>query len=215
MADKSERGITILTVMIAAVTLLLMMSPTGVVGSRVSAWRMARHQRQQVAAAWGALDSVAQRLGANKGKVRMFEFADYECPYCRAGHAAAQAWEGLHAHESIGFVHFPLRIHPAAEGAARAAVCADEVGRGEVMHRLLMTDESWRADTNWSVLARGAGVRDTQAFRTCLHAARTTSRLARSEALAAALGVTGTPTFISRNARAVGAQSVAQLEALR
>lgn len=215
MSTAGEKGMTALTVVMSIVTIVLLASPSGPLGSRVAAWQKVRADKRQAALSWSAMDSVAQRSHPGSGRVSVFEFADYECPYCRVGHLATEAWEAKHPEAQIGFIHFPLRIHAAAEGAARSALCADEAQKGPAMHRLLMTTDAWRADTNWYGLAAQAGVLDLDRFRVCLHSERITTRLARSAQLATTLGVNGTPTFVSLSSRAFGAQSVEELEKLR
>lgn len=215
MSTASEKGVTVLTVTIALATLVLVLSPSGPIGSRIAGWRASRAAAQAVGASWATMDSLAQRLNGRTGRISIFEFSDYECPYCRANHASIEEWAAKHPDHEMGLLHMPLSIHPAAEGAARAALCAGEAAKGPEMHQLLMTSESWRSDTNWSALARSVEVSDLPRFEACLHSGRITDRLARTAALAASLGITGTPSFVSASGRAVGQQSVEQLEGLQ
>ncbi len=49
----------------------------------------------------------------------------------------------------VAYRHLPLPIHPAAEGAARAAICAQRQRRFEEMHARLFETARWHSDTLW------------------------------------------------------------------
>ena len=214
MSDKADKLIAVSTFGFLVLAVALMLSPTGLVGSRVSKWWKARAAAESVRRSWPGLDSVAQRPHGGTDSLRLIEFADYECPYCRASEAAVSAWSAKHPAEVIALVHLPLPIHPGAEGAARAAICAADVGKGPEMHQLLMTTTAWQGDTNWRAVGQSVGIGDLDRFTGCLHSQRTSERLKRSAQLASTLGVSGTPTFVSQDGRAVGEQTVEALEAL-
>ncbi len=180
MSTKADRGVTLLTVVVLLVTLGVALGPSGAVGARIASWRLGRSQAKQVAKLWNALDSVVQLTEVGDSTPSIFEFADYECPFCRANFAMVADWNRQHPTATIGLVHYPLSIHPAAEGAARAALCAEDAGSGPQMHSELMTSETWRIDTNWVALAVKVEISDTTRFSECLHADRTNDRLARS-----------------------------------
>ncbi len=214
MSTASEKGMTFLTAVITLLTFALVLSPSGPIGSRISGWRTARDAAKQVRGSWPAMDSIAQRIHGRERAISIFEFSDYECPYCRANHEAIEEWAAGRPDRGVGLVHMPLSFHPAAEGAARAALCADEADKGPAMHRLLITSEGWRSDTNWIALAEAVGVTNLSQFKDCLQSGRITDRLARGAELAARLGINGTPAFVSVTRRANGQQSVKQLEGL-
>lgn len=77
------------------------------------------------------------------GKINVIEYADYECPVCRAYqptlHAVVASY-GDHVH--FLRLNFPLPMHEFARDAARAQVCAREQGKGEPMaEALLVADD--------------------------------------------------------------------------
>ena len=100
--------------------------------------------------------------------------------------------------------HLPLPFHPAAEGAARASICAERQGRFREMYDRLFGTEAWLSDTNWNREAESAGVPDLGRFGNCLHDIDTDRRLAVDRNLAEALAVAGTPTFVHRKGIFVG-----------
>lgn len=215
MADRGDRVITVVTFGLITLTVVLLLSPTGAVGTRIASWRKARAERQAVRRSWASLDSIAQRAHGPGDSLRLVEFSDYECPFCRASEAAVTAWSAEHHGWEIGLVHLPLPIHPGAEGAARAAICADIAGKGPEMHQALMSTQEWQSDTNWRDLAASINVADLSAFDSCLRSQEVTARLKRGAELAAALGGTATPTFVTPNGRAIGQQDPSALDALR
>ena len=68
------------------------------------------------------------------GEATIVDFVDFECPFCRMTHAELAPL--LEAHRSrIRLVRkqVPLRIHPHALDAARAACCGERLGKGDAM----------------------------------------------------------------------------------
>jgi protein-disulfide isomerase len=116
---------------------------------------------------------------------------------------------------AVAFYHIPIRaIHPKAEGASRAAICAEEQGRFDAMHHHLMGTSGWLTDTNWLAAAHAVGVPDIKKFSTCLGSPATTARLTADSAAAAKAGVRATPWFLTSRAVQRGASSTAVLRAL-
>src|SRR6185437_2837175 len=80
---------------------------------------------------WKDLLPHAIPLGDSSGAVKVIEFADFECPFCRrfdsTMHVVVARYPGQ---VSRYFVHFPLpTLHRFALPAARAAECAGRLGR--------------------------------------------------------------------------------------
>lgn len=69
-------------------------------------------------------------IGSKDAPVRIIEYSDFQCPYCKTFQAdlntVLKEYDG-----KILFVykHLPLSSHPQAENAALAASCADEQGK--------------------------------------------------------------------------------------
>src|SRR5262249_42283463 len=86
-------------------------------------------------------DVIAQELQKTpRGKVTVVDFVDYECPFCRMTHVALAPL--LAANESRVRVvrkNVPLRMHPHAMDAARAACCGERLGKGDAMADALFT----------------------------------------------------------------------------
>lgn len=68
-------------------------------------------------------------FGRSDARFRIVEFADLECPYCRAYFSHLQQLVQTHAEVSWEWRHLPLSIHePRATQLARVAECAGEQG---------------------------------------------------------------------------------------
>ncbi len=94
-----------------------------------------------------------------------------------------------HPDATIGFRHYPLTaIHPKAEDAALAAICAEEHGRFSQLHSLLFELTEWRDTGEWKTLAEKAGVGDLGSYERCLRGEAAGRRLEEDMRLGDALG---------------------------
>lgn len=86
--------------------------------------------------------------GSPAAQVVVFEFSDFQCPYCRQHQENTQSALDA-AYVRPGkimwiYKHFPLDIHAYAPSAAEAALCAGEQGRFWAMHkRLFAYPDEW------------------------------------------------------------------------
>jgi len=144
-------------------------------------------------------------FGNTNAKITLFEYSDFECPYCRSFHTTAE----LIVKEFGGDVnwvyrHFPLSFHePAATREAQAAECAADQGNDE---------KFWEyADLIYSrTSGNGSGINkdtlvdmseeiglDSEEFEQCLDSNKFKDKVQQNFNEGAKLGVTGTPaTFI-------------------
>jgi uncharacterized membrane protein/predicted DsbA family dithiol-disulfide isomerase len=139
--------------------------------------------------------------------VTIVEFFDFECPYCRAQHfemgrLLAELSGKVGKPVRVVRKHYPLAAHTFAKGAARAAICAEEAGRGELMADLLFSAD----DLSPAALetdAANIGM-DPAAYRTCIASEPTARRLADDEACGRAAHVEALPTFYIGSERFAG-----------
>ncbi len=141
------------------------------------------------------------------GKLTVVEFVDLQCPHCRRFNPILEA-ELARSEVPVAFhrVHVPLSIHPLAETAARAAVCAHHLGKGEEMEERLLTQplvpEVWFAHAVTLGLGR-------QTLEECLQAERTDKTVAEHRALFDATGSHSLPLTFVGNQRIQGAGDAA------
>lgn len=139
--------------------------------------------------------------GAKNAKVTLIEYSDYQCPFClRHESSIQQALKDYPNDVRVVYRNFPLTsIHPEAQKAAEAALCAGQQGKYWEMH-----DEIFKANeanlmsvAKWKEIA-GTIKLDTNKFNDCLDNGKTAAQVAQSEQEGADAGVQGTPgTFVN------------------
>ena len=202
-------------VLVIAVASYVVLEPQGRLRATIRNIRDAAAQRRLISDEWTALTSVGPRLDSSIAPVSLVEFGDYQCLFC--ARLDRELTSLLHQNSAGGVVyrHLPLSgVHPAAEGAARAAICAEEQGRFLRMHRQLFTTDQWRRDHEWTREARAAGVPAERAFENCLGSERTAARLEVDVALARRLGINGTPALVHRGGVEMGIPPVEELRTI-
>ncbi len=82
--------------------------------------------------------------GSKNAKVTIVEFSDFQCPYCiRAYPTVKQIFSTYKDDVKIFYKQFPLtQIHPFAEKAAEASLCADDQGKFWVWHNKIFELEA-------------------------------------------------------------------------
>jgi protein-disulfide isomerase len=130
-------------------------------------------------------------------------FSDFQCPYCRA--FAQQTFPKILKEYVapgkllVAFRFFPLSIHPFADPAARAALCAGEQNRFWEMHDQLFQSPQ----LNDSVLIESASAvgLDLKALEACEAKPQTEEAVREDVRLASDLKAGATPTsFVGRRA---------------
>lgn len=206
--DKKETSWSghLLNLGLLAVLLSVVFLPESPIRTRFAAWRAQARLSVLVEEHWQALAATSARMDTVDASTAMIiEFGDYECPFCRDSHAHLEAVMESDQEVTIGYRHYPLTaIHPRAEDAARAAICAEAQGRFPQFHSLLFESSEWRETGDWKTLAELVGVGDLVSYEDCLRGEATGRRLEEDMRLGEALGVTSTPTFFYQFGRHVG-----------
>lgn len=207
----------VVSVAMSVTSATVLLSPAGFVGSRAFAALESWRTKRAIAKVWPELTDVGSRLdGGGSDRRVVVEFVDYECPLCRQ---IAEDVSVKSASENVDVVvrHLPLEIHDKAREAALAAVCSEKHQVFPQAHMALLTDEQWLADSEWLGWAARLGVEDLQAFESCLDDEATSRRVDQDIRLAALIGVTGTPTFVTETGVFLGepglTAAIASLEA--
>jgi protein-disulfide isomerase len=182
-------------------------------------------QRRQEAAQAEALKGViaaraeellrdpAAPLGGNlDGDVSVVEFFDYNCPYCR--NMAPVLGELLAADDGIRLVYkeYPI-LGPGSEAAARVALAAVRQGRYAALHDALMGAGEKVGEESALRIAEALGL-DLDRLRQDMADPAIVEAIARNQALAAELGINGTPAFVLGDQVVPGATTRATLELL-
>jgi uncharacterized membrane protein/predicted DsbA family dithiol-disulfide isomerase len=143
-----------------------------------------------------------------KGQIAVVDFVDFECPFCRMTHEALEPLLEAHA-ERVRRVRFqvPLRSHPHALDAARAARCGEKLGMGTAMANALFTApvEELSPD-GCERLALHLGL-PIDAFRACVNDPATLERIESDRAKFRQAGGYALPTIWVDKTELIGAQS--------
>jgi protein-disulfide isomerase len=149
--------------------------------------------------------------------VTVVEVSDFECPFCkRVGPALKQLEQAYAGKIRFAFKHNPLPFHQSALPAALAAEEA-RIQKGNAgffaMHDQLF--ESAPSLDPASLQRAGAAVGlDATRLRAALEQKTHEPRIRRDQALAQALGATGTPAFFINGRKLVGAQPYESFKAV-
>lgn len=174
----------------------------------------AERRRQSMAEMREALinDPNTPVLGNAEGSVTVVEFFDYRCPYCRR--VAPDLMQAVAADGDIRLVmkEFPV-LGPASVAAARAALASVKQDRYGAFHEALMRAPSGLNENTVLAVAERAGL-DLARLKADMAAADVADMIEQNLALAAALQINGTPTFVVGERVVPGAISVDQLRAL-
>lgn len=154
-------------------------------------------------------------LGDPDAPIVMIEFTDYQCPFCRRHFIetfpqiqANYIDKGLVRYV---FMEFPLNsIHPQAQLASEAALCANDQGAYAAMHDVLFgRQQEWsgREDAGemFKAFAGEIGL-DAAAFADCLDGRTYEARVLADLEAGTQAGVDGTPAFFLNGNFISGAQ---------
>lgn len=150
-------------------------------------------------------------LGPSDAPVTIYEYSDFQCPYCRKAKETIKQVLQLYPEKvKLVFKHLPLSIHPQAFGAGQAAYCAEEQGQFWQFHDRLFESDDLSVE-QLKMMAVDLRL-DKERFAACL-----TSDVSRNAVLsdlqeARRAGFQGTPTFVV-NGRAL--RGAANLEEFR
>lgn len=143
--------------------------------------------------------------GPDSAAVTIVEWADFECPACRA---AKPMLEEVMAKYPSGvrlvFKHFPLAIHENAEKAARAAVAAQRQGKFWEMHHGLFDKDPPLNPPVLERIAKNANL-DIETWKADLESEAVADVVARDRKLGEQVELTGTPTIFINGRRFVSA----------
>lgn len=163
---------------------------------------------------WKELDHSGNLLGSVSAPVRIVEFADYECPFCRALNVTLdQLKERYPGRIAVVYRQYPLPIHPYALSAAIAAECAAVQHQFAPYHALLFQLQDSLGVVKYDTIASRAGVSDISAFDSCLKDPSIALTVSRDADAAKRIGVKGTPAMVVRNQLLGGALPLDSIDA--
>lgn len=151
--------------------------------------------------------------GDTAAPVWLVEISDFQCPFCKRWHDETYpAIKRDYIDAGIvrmAYVNLPLSIHPHAEPAAEAALCASAQGKFWPVHdALFRTQDRWTpmsdARAVFDSIAIASGI-DAAKYRACMDGDAMLRVINGDRERAANAGVRPTPTFFVGGERIEGA----------
>jgi protein-disulfide isomerase len=161
------------------------------------------------------VDASGPQRGPAAAPVTIVEFSDFECPYCgRFTPVLKQLQSAYPTQVRLVYEYFPLSsIHPGAQKAAEAAVCANNQGKFWEMHDTLFAEQNSLDLGSLKEKARRLGL-DTKQFDDCLDSGAASATVAADVAAGQRLGIAATPASFVNGRFVDGAVTLEQMTAL-
>ena len=143
-------------------------------------------------------------LGDKNAKIKIVEFSDFQCPFCeRAATGAIAEFKNSdyfkNGEVALVYKHFPLNsIHPSAQKAAEASVCAQNQGKFWEYHDLLFANQQSLDIASLKSYAKQLGLNQAK-FDSCLDGGEAVAKVKKDLAEASSAGGQGTPYFVLIN----------------
>jgi protein-disulfide isomerase len=150
--------------------------------------------------------------GPAAATVTIVEFADFECPFCGAFYPTLKLVEKNYANRvRMVYRQFPLtNMHPNAQKAAEASLCANEQGKFWEYHDSLFSDQSRLDVPSLKQRAQALGL-NTATFNTCLDSGKQAEAVQKDRDEARKIGVNSTPTVFV-NGRLLSGRSYSEVQ---
>jgi protein-disulfide isomerase len=168
----------------------------------------------------------APLIGNKNAKVTLYEFSDFQCPYCKKffdetfGQIKTKYIDT--GKVKLVFRNYPLPFHQNAQKAAEAGECANRQGKFREYHDLLFknsqADGTGLAAADLKKYADSLGLNNgtlgfgKNKFNTCLDNNEAADAVKKDMTDAGTIGVSGTPSFVINGNKIIGAQPFANFE---
>jgi len=165
----------------------------------------ANGRQARVAELWDKLATIDGDpvIGNPEATTTLVEFFDYRCGYCKQVAADVRALVTEDKNLRIVMREFPI-LSPDSVTAARAALASQHQGKYLEMHTALMAAGGTLSEARIMDIAKGVGL-DTERLKADMQRPEINATLQRNHQMAQALGIQGTPAFVTRNALVPGA----------
>ncbi len=165
-----------------------------------------------------------QSIGNPDAPVKIEEFSDFQCPYCRVFHEETFS-QIVRDYVNIGLVYFTYRNFPIVDSssatkestnAAKASVCAGQQGKFFEFHDLLFANQTGEnigdfAERRLYAMADVVGL-EADAFDTCYRDSATGDAVDQDKAAGLRAGIDSTPSFLINGSPFLGAQPYAEFQ---
>ena len=166
--------------------------------------RELKHVSTRRPSGWDKVDNLvlgpedSPEQGSSRAPLVLFEFSDYQCPYCRRHFAETfpQIERDFIATGKVRYVvgELPIpQLHPLALKAAEAARCARDQGKFWEMHARLFANQQNLEPL--SAHAKAVGIDEAQ-FESCMSEGKYAKEIQRNAEEALRAGIQSTPSFL-------------------
>lgn len=174
----------------------------------------AESQKQAITVHAGEIfhDPTSPVWGNTAGDVTLVEFFDYNCKYCRAVDPTIVGLQDADPMLRLAYKEFPI-LGAGSLAAAKVALAAQRQGKYHELHQALMSATS-SVDGDTALQAAKALGLDVDRLKRDMGDPAIAETIARNQALAGALGINGTPSFVVADQVVPGAADRATFEGL-
>lgn len=152
-------------------------------------------------------------VGGNpNGNVSIVEFFDYNCPYCRKVTPVLLEAEQADSQLRIVFKEFPI-LGPSSTYSAKAALAVHRQGKYFAFHKEMMLERGTADEAKVLRIAAKIGV-DVGRMKADMNDPAIAAMVEKNIALAQALRINGTPSFVIGNRLLRGATDLKTLQSL-
>ncbi|MEK7570054.1 MAG: DsbA family protein [Patescibacteria group bacterium] len=157
------------------------------------------------------VESTDPKLGAERGKVNVVVFTDFECEFCKAEVPILKnVLAGYQKQVTLVFKDFPLPIHPNSNRASQIARCAQDQGKFWQMHDVLFAHQDELGTVPLETLAKESGT-DAARLQQCLDSGQAVARVNAAIAEGKRLTITEVPTMFVGDTQLTGILEEADL----
>ena len=154
-------------------------------------------------------DSPAK--GPADAPVTIVEFSDFQCPFCSRVLPAIEETLKVYGDQvRVVFRQYPLNIHPQAQKAAEASLCANDQGKFWELHDAMFADQRALAVEQLKAKAAGLGL-NAETFAACLDGSKYAEKVAEDMNHGISVGVNGTPALFVNGRFLSGAVPFAEI----
>ena len=133
--------------------------------------------------------------GNPNAKVKIVEFADYQCPHCKeASHQLHALLEEYQDQIQLTYMDFPINRSGISRKVSEGAVCADQQGKFWEYNNAAFEEQAQLSDESPLLMAKTLQL-DIAQFENCITNPATAKKVKASELQAISLGVRGTPAI--------------------
>ena len=159
------------------------------------------------------IDANDPILGDKNAEISIVEFSDFQCPFCERVYSGALAdfkESNFFKDDQVNLIYkqFPLTsIHPYAQKAAEASLCASDQGKFWEYHDMLFANQQALDETSLKSYAQQLGL-DSATFNSCLDGDEKASEVSKETQQGIKAGGQGTPYFVIINNKNKETESV-------